>query len=113
MSPHDRDHIAAALRQAREAAGLSQGQAARRLGLHRPTVSEIEAGRRRVSAEELKAFADLYRVDVAWILSGGTASPAPVADEVLLAARRLSRWSDDDLGRLEELIRMIRRGDEP
>ena len=49
----ERLEIAGRLRLARETAGLSQGQAAKRLGLHRPTVSEIEAGRRRVTAEEV------------------------------------------------------------
>ena len=52
--------IAERLRSAREVAGLTQGQAAKLLGLHRPTVSEIEAGRRKVSAEELGQFGDIY-----------------------------------------------------
>ena len=38
--------IASRLRSAREMAGLSQGQVAKMLGMHRPTISEIEAGRR-------------------------------------------------------------------
>ena len=36
--------VAERLRLAREQAGLSQGQVARLLGKHRPTISEIEAG---------------------------------------------------------------------
>ena len=58
MSASDslRHGIAHRLRMAREMAGLSQGQVAKELGWHRPTVSEIEAGRRRVSAENCQLF---------------------------------------------------------
>ena len=38
-----RMQIAQRFRQAREQAGLSQGQAARLMKVHRPTISEIEA----------------------------------------------------------------------
>jgi len=48
-----RGQIAERLKEARRLAGLSQGHVARILGLHRPSVSEMEAGNRRVSAEEL------------------------------------------------------------
>ena len=54
-----RTDIGARLRQARELAGLSQGQVAKLMSLHRPAVSEMEAGRRRVSAEELKQMAGM------------------------------------------------------
>ncbi|HUL51865.1 MAG TPA: helix-turn-helix transcriptional regulator, partial [Opitutaceae bacterium] len=60
--------IGARLRLAREQAGLSQGQAAIKLNLHRPTVSEIEAGRRRVAADELATFARLYKVSLSWLV---------------------------------------------
>ena len=41
--------IAERLREARRLAGVSQGQVAKMLGLHRPAVSEFEAGNRKVS----------------------------------------------------------------
>ena len=104
-----RTEIAGRLRMAREAAGLSQGQAAKKLGLHRPTVSEIEAGRRRVGAEELGGFADLYRVDANWIVGGaGDAS----ADRVMLAARKLEGMTGEDLDRLMGLLEMLRGGED-
>jgi transcriptional regulator with XRE-family HTH domain len=59
MTEELKKQIASRLRLARESAGLSQGQVAKKMNLHRPTVSEIEAGRRRVSAEELARFAEL------------------------------------------------------
>ena len=60
--------LANRLREARETAGLSQGEVARLLGYHRPTVSEIEAGRRRVAAIEVPVFAKTYGVSVGWLL---------------------------------------------
>ena len=56
MNEHEkrRKAIASRLRLSREMAGLTQGQVAKSLEWHRPTVSEIEAGRRRVSAEETR-----------------------------------------------------------
>lgn len=103
--------IAGRLRMARETAGLSQGQAAKRLGMHRPTISEIEAGRRRVRAEEVAAFAELYSVDANWITEGAQGSDLG-NDKIVLAARQLSKLKDKDLERLMELIRMLRGSEE-
>ena len=38
--------VASRLREARKMAGLTQGQVAAQMDLHRPTISEIEAGNR-------------------------------------------------------------------
>jgi transcriptional regulator with XRE-family HTH domain len=62
-----REVIRSRLCAARRRAGLSQGEAARLLNMHRPTISEIEAGNRNVSAEELARFAELYDVGIEWI----------------------------------------------
>jgi transcriptional regulator with XRE-family HTH domain len=102
-----REQIAGRLRMARETAGLSQGQVAKRLNLHRPTISEIEAGRRRVTAEEITAFAELYGIDANWITEGSK-SPVGHGDRILLAARQLSKLKDKDLERLMQLIQMMR-----
>ena len=109
MTQGERETIAARLKQAREHAGLSQGQVAKRLNLHRPTVSEIEAGRRRIAAEELNKFAGLYRVSIEWLLRGDESDDAAEQDELLIAARKLSRWSEADLKKLNELVRMLRK----
>src|SRR6266487_1109678 len=60
------------LRHAREDAGLSQAQAAKLLGLHRPAITEIEAESRKVSAGELRNFASLYHVSTSWLLGEPT-----------------------------------------
>jgi transcriptional regulator with XRE-family HTH domain len=99
--------IAHRLRLARENAGLSQGQVAKKLDLQRPSVSEMEAGRRRVSAEELSALAVLYHVDSGWLL--GEASATIDTDRVELAARELAKLKPGDLNRVMDLLKALRR----
>lgn len=108
MAESTREQIAARLRSAREAAGLSQGQVAKLLKWHRPTVSEIEAGRRRVAGEELAQFASIYSVSVEWLTTASTETD-PTEDRILLAARELSKMKDQDLDRLMSLLRMLRK----
>ena len=99
--------IAERLRLAREQAGLSQGQVARLLHKHRPTISEIEAGRRRVSAEEVGMFADIYEVSASWLLGRETDS-AEFNDRVQLAARELAKLRQQDLDRVLSLLASMR-----
>ena len=95
------------LRLARDQAGLSQGQVARMLSMHRPTISEIEAGRRRVTAEELATFARIYEVSVAW-LSGADAEDDEINDRVRLAARELAKVKPADLDKILNLLATMR-----
>lgn len=100
--------MAERLRQARELSGLSQGQVAKRLGIHRPSVSEIEAGRRKVSAEELTELAELYAVDLSW-LAGVEAVPDEHQTRVELAARELSKLREEDLDRVLKVLAALRK----
>lgn len=110
IKPQDqRAQISARLRTAREAAGLSQGQVAKLMGLHRPTISEIEAGRRRVSADELTQLAEIYGTSTDWILAKRDAATGPDEEKILLAARQLSKMKDADLDRLMKLIHMLKK----
>lgn len=103
--------VASRLREARKMAGLSQGQVAKILNLHRPAISEIEAGNRRVSATELARFADAYDVTTSWLL-GETADQLETNDPRLqLAARELSKLKPDDLDRLLRLLASMRGSD--
>lgn len=108
MPESTREQIASRLRAAREAAGLSQGQAAKLLDMHRPTISEIEAGRRKVSGDELVRFAELYGVTVDWI-AGSSEAADPSEDRIMLAARQLSKMKDKDLDRLLSVLQMLRK----
>ena len=99
-----RAQIAERLREARKLAGLSQGHVARMLGLHRPSVSEMEAANRRVSADEAARLAEIYDVSVAWLL-GEVPETLDVRDPRLeLAARELAKLKPDDL---ESLLRLL------
>lgn len=103
--------IAAKLRLSREQSGLSQGQVAKMLGLHRPAISEIEAGRRRITAEELAKLAEIYGVSLSWL----TTTPSEAGESnirIELAARQLAKLDDEDLNRLLELIRALKVKDE-
>lgn len=100
--------IASRLRTAREMAGLSQGQAAKLLGVHRPSISEIEAGRRKVSAAEIVELARIYHVSMTWLSCADTDEPDPAADRVALAARELSKLKSEDLDRVLELLKALR-----
>ena len=115
MTEHEerRKAIASRLRMSREMAGLTQGQVAKSLDWHRPTVSEIEAGRRRVSAEELATLAEMYGVNVSWVVGEEDEDSNLAADRVKLAARELSKLREEDLDRVLQLVQALRasRGD--
>ena len=56
------------LKDARQAAGLTQIEAARALRQHQSYVSKCESGERRVDVVELEAFAKLYRRPLSFFL---------------------------------------------
>jgi transcriptional regulator with XRE-family HTH domain len=92
------------LRCAREQAGLSQGQVAGILGVHRPTISQIEAGQRGVKAEEVSQFAELYDVKEDWLLRGDEAFANETDPRIELAARELSKLKQEDLDTILRLM---------
>lgn len=107
-TPQEKE-IADRLRTAREQAGLSQGQVAKILNYQRPTISEIEAARRKVTAEEIGKFADMYGVTIDWIL--GRAQPKEaVSSSLLLAARELGKLKKSDLDKVIDFLQTIKKG---
>jgi len=103
------------LRWAREQAGLSQGQIAKMLDYHRPTISQIEAGQRNVRPDELARFAKIYDVKEAWIIKGDSLFDEENDPRVELAARELRKLRTDDLDKILRLIKVMRsqREDKP
>ncbi len=108
-----RSLIAERLKEARKLAGLSQGHVAKMLGLHRPSVSEIEAGNRRVSADELARLAGIYDVIVAWLLGEAPDTLDAQDPRLELAARELTKLKPDDLDRLLKLLAAMRSDPTP
>jgi transcriptional regulator with XRE-family HTH domain len=104
--------IAERIREARKHAGLSQGQVAKLMGLHRPSVSEIEAGNRRVSADELKNLAKLFDVSVAWLMGDAPDGVETDDPRIQLAARELKKLKPQDLERLLRLLTSMRDADD-
>lgn len=66
------------LRAARELAGLSQTQTARRLGRPQSFVSKCESGERRVDVVELRTFAVIYGVDLSFFFGRGRGPERPL-----------------------------------
>jgi transcriptional regulator with XRE-family HTH domain len=102
--------IASRIRKAREMSGLSQGQAAKLLGLHRPSITEAEASNRKVSAEELAMFAKLYKVEASWLLGEGEDRIDPRDSKLQLAAREIKKLKPEDLDTVLAVIASIRGG---
>jgi transcriptional regulator with XRE-family HTH domain len=100
--------IAARLREARTMAGLTQGQAAKKMDMHRPTISEIEAGNRNVTMPELSRFAEVYDVDLVWLSGVGADKLDPQDERLQLAFRELKKIKPEDLDRLLRALAALR-----
>jgi transcriptional regulator with XRE-family HTH domain len=100
--------IGGRLRWAREQAGLSQGQVAQKLSVHRPTISQIESGERNVRIEEMQQLAELYGVDENWLVKGDEALEGQRDPRIELAARELSKLKREDLDSILRLIQVLR-----
>lgn len=103
----DKNIVAVRLRTAREMAGLSQAQVAKILGLHRSSISEIETGRRKVSAEELAKLAEICSVDIEW-LAGSDPESQNGGERIRFAARQLANLKLDDLEKVMNLLNALR-----
>lgn len=97
--------IGGRLRMAREMAGLSQSQVAKMLSLHRPSISEMEAGRRKVSSDELSKLSDIYDVSISWLTE---TEDRPEDERIKLAARELSKMKTEDFERVLDLLKALR-----
>lgn len=100
--------IATRLSLARQQAGLSQTQAAKLLNVARPTISEIESGRRKVTAEELVHFSNIYDVDIKWLSGKDTEHVDEVRDKLQLAARNMAGMKSEDLERVIALLTSLK-----
>lgn len=104
-----REAIAERLRLARELSGLSQGQVAQMLGLQRPAISEAEAGRRKISAEELAKLSEIYAVSISWLAGVDSETEDVEQDKITLAAREIAKLKPEDAEHLWELLKVFRK----
>ncbi len=102
----EREKIAERLKEARTLAGLSQESAAKILGIQRPAISEIESGRRKVSAEEIIQFSKLYKVSTSWLLLKDE-TETEMNEQLKVAARELSKMNQADRKKLLEILKIL------
>src|SRR5689334_21793106 len=96
--------LAKRLRSARNFLGLSQEYVAKSLNISRPSLAAIEARGRKVSAEELKAFSEIYGWDIEELLYGKKET-----DKVNVFARAFSSLSEADQKEIINLIEFKRK----
>jgi len=107
-----RSSTAERLRIAREMAGLSQAQVAKEIDLHRPAISEIEAGHRKVSVEELRKLSEIYGVSIAWLTDVSDETENIEQARIELAARELAKLKAEDLDRVLRILSILRYQEE-
>jgi Zn-dependent peptidase ImmA (M78 family)/transcriptional regulator with XRE-family HTH domain len=91
------------LREARLQAGLTQEQVADYLGIRRPAIAEVEAGKRAVKSDELVRLAEIYGKSLRWLVAG-----AESAEERVTAA--LFRAGEPEIPLLRrEVAKLARR----
>lgn len=93
------------LKNARKCLKLSQEFVAKQMNLSRPTISAIESGQRKVTAEELGKFSKLYGISTDELMNGKTDD----SSETVMFARAFSELSDIDKREIMSLINFKRR----
>jgi transcriptional regulator with XRE-family HTH domain len=98
--------VAERLASAREAAGLSSAQLARRLGVQTRTLTGWENGRSEPRANRLFMLAGVLDVTPAWLIGGEGTVPPGGRDEITLLQGELKRLRShhEETGRLIERI---------
>ena len=100
---------------AREAAGLSTAQLARRLGVKTATLTQWEADRSEPRSDRLRALAGHLNVSLIWFLVGRGSAPAsdgPFAQEVRLLKLEINALGEAATQIVDRLERLGQRLDE-
>ncbi|UWS02694.1 helix-turn-helix domain-containing protein [Phaeobacter inhibens] len=111
------DRVAAA----RDAAGMTQAQLARRLGIKKTTLAGWEQDLSEPRANKLSMMAGLLNVSMRWLLTGeGEGMEAPTGEQVpqdlvavmteLRQLREELRGNADRAARLEKRLRLVMEG---
>jgi len=86
-------------------------EVARRLGIRRPAIFEMEHGKRKVSADELAKLATPYRVSESFLR--GERSSRSTDNRAVLAEDVLAHMSTTELDRLMKAIQIVRQRRSP
>lgn len=103
--PSEQEKLAIRLKDARDYVGMRQERVASELGLSRSAISEIESGRRKVSATELTKMARLYERPVSWFTDDVVEE---VSKEVEFLARTATELSEKDIGELQQFADFLK-----
>ncbi|MGH7206326.1 MAG: helix-turn-helix domain-containing protein [Nitrospiraceae bacterium] len=102
----DRQQLGDRLRKTREYLGLSQEEVAKRIGIPRSALSNIESGQRGIDALELRKIAELYKLPLAHF-TGETSAKAGLPDDVAHLARKVASLSKSDRAELERFAEYL------
>ncbi len=105
--PQDRTRLAERLREARTEAGLTQDQVADWLGVRRPAIAEIEAGKRAVKSTELVRLAELYGKSLRWLIQGDESAEERVAAALFRAQEPTTPLLRREVAKLARRCRLI------
>ena len=95
-----RENMHERLKEARKYLKMSQAFVAEQMQLSRPTISAIESGQRKVSAEELARFSKLYGISVDELMYGKISTK----EQIEIFARAFAELSDMDQKEIMSLI---------
>lgn len=92
------------LRDVRNSLHLSQEYVAKAIGITRTAIVELEAGKRKISTDELEKFSELYQIPVEELMHG-RASEMPVQ----MFARSFGELDEADQREILNLIEFKKR----
>lgn len=105
--------VAQRLRLARETLGLTQEDVASALGIPRTSVIAMEAGKRNVSALEIRRLARLYQREVAWLLGEGPETIEEGIAENQALFRATAKLSEEDKEQVLRFAQFLAAGEAP
>lgn len=105
--------VAHRLRSARETLGLTQEDVASALGIPRTSVIAMEAGKRNVSALEIRRLARLYQREVAWLLGEGPETVDESSAENQALFRATANLSEEDKEQVLRFAQFLAAGEAP
>lgn len=105
--------VAHRLRSARETLGLTQEDVASALGIPRTSVIAMEAGRRNVTALEIRRLARLYQREVGWLLGEGPETIEEGSAENQALFRATANLSEEDKEQVLRFAQFLAAGEAP